>query len=102
MLTGSVRPSRVSDGWLLSNDDLPSSCPMRQSLTLALSATRRSLSVVHDVPLWIDGEAVLSSRTFDIRHPLSNETVSRVAACDDTNLYASSQILGSIILFETD
>ena len=60
---------------------------MRTSLSLALSATRRSLSSVHDVPLWIDGRAVSSSRTFGVRHPVSHEAVSQVSTCDELNLY---------------
>ena len=70
-----VADSRLTSSASSSNAD------MQATLARSFAASKKAL--FNDVPLWINGQAVTSKKTFDVKHPISGELVSRVSASEE-------------------
>ncbi|KAL7411016.1 protein Vdh [Mrakia frigida] len=62
---------------------------MQATLARSFAASKRTL--FHDVPLWINGQSVTSKKSFDVKHPISGEIVSRVSASEEGDVQAALQ-----------
>lgn len=63
------------------------SCRRSSPIQVFTITTMSAATEARQVPLWINGQDVVTSKTFDVQHPSSGKTVSKVSGAGEEDVY---------------